>query len=317
MTRDRTLDLVKAVAIFLVLVIHTKVYLIGDYRDAGLIYGALSMCAVPLFMMTSGALLYRKPVTIFKALKGTLKMAVALGVLIVLYKVWDGSRQGMTDFNSMMGLAEKFHLYYLYLAIAIYITSPLCARLACSLTRREYFFGIVIFIATTGGIPFWKTLGYVENPFILTYALPMSYMAIGYAFIGQYIYKYRDDLPRWFSIIGFFAIYHLIKNVLRSPTEDVIYLYYDVVNPFAMIYSVSVFHFLVKSKTTTDLGLVGRHTLFIFGIHIIILEYFLSLGLTPEAFKDFQVLYPIIMSLLIIVLLILPAYVLEQIKQKL
>lgn len=317
MKRIREIDLVKGLAIFLVLMIHTNIYMISEELiNFKIIYGALSRCAVPLFMMASGALLYRRKPTFKKTFKMVLKLIFLIIFFNFVYRYWDGWWMNDTSMENLMKFNEKFHLYYLYIAVVLFISAPVVYRLVSNMTRNEYRFAIFLFFLGSIVVPHLKTLNLIKNPFILTYSLSMSYSTIGYAIIGHYIFKYKEDIPRGFSIFGAFAIWYMIDILMKNPTDANFVTYFEMVNPLSFIYAVSVFLFVVRSKTDTELSLLSNSTLFIYTTHILVLEYFLKVGLVPEAFKDFKVMYPIIMSLMIIVLELIPYSIYNIVKKK-
>lgn len=317
MKRIREIDLVKGLAIFLVLMIHTNIYMISEELiNFKIIYGALSRCAVPLFMMASGALLYRRKPTFKKTFKMVLKLIFLIIFFNFVYRYWDGWWMNDTSMENLMKFNEKFHLYYLYIAVVLFISAPVVYRLVSNMTRNEYRFAIFLFFLGSIVVPHLKTLNLIKNPFILTYSLSMSYSTIGYAMIGHYIFKYKEDIPRGFSIFGAFAIWYMIDILMKNPTDANFVTYFEMVNPLSFIYAVSVFLFVVRSKTDTELSLLSNSTLFIYTTHILVLEYFLKVGLMPEAFKDFKVMYPIIMSLMIIVLELIPYSIYNIVKKK-
>lgn len=317
MKRIREIDLVKGLAIFLVLMIHTNIYMVSeDLINFKIFYGALSRCAVPLFMMASGALLYRRKPTFKKTFKMVLKLIFLILFFNFVYRYWDGWWMNDTSMENLMKFNEKFHLYYLYIAVVLFISAPVVYRLVSNMTRNEYRFAIFLFFLGSIVVPYLKTLNLIKNPFILTYSLSMSYSTIGYAIIGHYIFKYKEDIPRGFSIFGAFAIWYMIDILMKNPTDANFVTYFEMVNPLSFIYAVSVFLFVVRSKTDTELSLLSNSTLFIYTTHILVLEYFLKVGLMPEAFKDFKVMYPIIMSLMIIVLELVPYSIYNIVKKK-
>ncbi|MDY2986151.1 MAG: acyltransferase family protein, partial [Peptoniphilus sp.] len=300
-----------------VLMIHTNIYMVSEELiNFKIFYGALSRCAVPLFMMASGALLYRRKPTPKKTFKMVLKLVFLIIFFNFVYRYWDGWWMNDTSMENLMKFNEKFHLYYLYIAVVLFISAPVVYRLVSNMTRNEYRFAIFLFFLGSIVVPHLKTLNLIKNPFILTYSLSMSYSTIGYAMIGHYIFKYKEDIPRGFSIFGAFAIWYMIDILMKNPTDANFVTYFEMVNPLSFIYAVSVFLFVVKSKTDTELSLLSNSTLFIYTTHILVLEYFLKVGLIPEAFKDFKVMYPIIMSLMIIVLELIPYSIYNIVKKK-
>lgn len=317
MRRIREIDLVKSLAIFLVLMIHTNIYMKSqELLNFKIIYGALSRCAVPLFMMASGALLYRRQPTVKKTFKMVLKLIFLIILCNFIYRYWDGWWIKDTSIKTMMSFNEKFHLYYLYIAIVLFISAPIIYKMVSNLTRNEYRFAILLFFLGSILIPYLKSLKIITHPFILSYSLSMSYNTIGYALIGHYIYKYKEEIPRGFSILGIISISVMIYLMIKDPSTLNLQTYFEMVNPFSFIYAVSVFLFVIKSKTDTDLTLVSNSTLFVYTTHILLLEYFIKVGLVPEAFNEFKVLYPIIMSLLILVLELIPYSIYATIKKK-
>lgn len=220
-----------------------------------------------------------------------------------------------TSTENVLGLKEKFHLYYLYIAIILFAAAPIIYKMVSNLSRNEYRYAIILFFLGSILVPYLKDLGLLNHKFILTYSLSISYMTIGYSIIGYYLFKYRESIPRIYSIIGFISIFIMIKILIENPSEKNFVTYFEMVNPLSFLYATSVFLFLIKSKNDTDLSFISNSTLFIYTMHIILLEFFLRSGLYPSAFKDFEAIFPIIISLLIIVVLIIPLYIFAQLKK--
>ena len=198
--RDLRLDLTKCVAILGTILIHSSKYgyPLGSLNwYAGVFWGSLLRCCVPLFLMCSGALFLAKPVSVRRLFTRTFpRILAAMLVWAMGYKVFHLALDSAVTLHSLtqavkevLTFQHEFHFYYLHIILLVYLCLPITSVFVQAASRRqlEYALGV------------WILLGilaprlYAHWPFTLfggvAYQYPMAqvYGAIGYGVWGHYI----------------------------------------------------------------------------------------------------------------------------------
>ena len=160
MQRKVYIDFLKVIAIFLVLFMHTNAYgfvLFTQRRDSVLypVYltaSVLTKVAVPLFFMTSGALLLKREEEIKQILKKRfLRYLISLLVfssIVYLYKFARG-RGDLSLSSFAVGVYEgkiDIHFWYLYMYLSYILTLPFLRILAKNMRPREYRWLFILYI---------------------------------------------------------------------------------------------------------------------------------------------------------------------------
>ena len=223
-SRNGAIDRVKTVAIIGTILIHVSAagILAGDVGSLNwsvdLVWACLLRCAVPLFLMCSGALFLppEKKLTL-RTLWGKyiLRIAAALFFWSGAYCLWDRGfpfvlRDGGAweaakgAFLDWVCFRHKYHLYYLVILLALYAILPLLRLLAQkgsdSLLRYSLAFWFVCgsLLPVLFALP---PLGYTEG-FIREYALPLTWAMAGYLLAGDYLNRRsRQRRPRTWLLL--------------------------------------------------------------------------------------------------------------------
>lgn len=200
--RDHQIDLVKSLAIWMVLIIHTC-YFSDPVSSApfvsNLLWRVLAGSAVPVFLMCSGALMLRpeKTLTLHKLFfRSLLRFVLAMLFWAMVYKaqhLWQAGQLTpaalFTALKEVLVFNQEFHLYYLHIMMLIYLLLPVLRLIVREgnetvlryLLALLFLFGI---LAPTVK-PYW--------PFTLVEGIPtqwvmnMTYAAIGYCLLGWYL----------------------------------------------------------------------------------------------------------------------------------
>lgn len=211
MERKIDIDLIKALAIFGVITIHTCsggfTYPIASFNwVSALFWNALFRPCVPLFLMCSGALflpavrqlsikdIYRKYI---------LRIVVAMLAWSMLYKVYHLLVAGSFSFELLLGavkqvllLKQEFHFYYLHMVILFYAFLPLVRILVQHATKKELHYVLLLWFLVGILYPTVKTW----PPFNALSGIPaqwllnMAYSSIGYGLLGYYLKAYEISL---------------------------------------------------------------------------------------------------------------------------
>lgn len=211
--RDIGVDLIKVLAIFGVVVIHTCCYTsnIGSANwVSSLFWGGITRSSVPLFLMASGAIMLNpeKEITLKKLyLKNILRIVAAMIVWGTIYKVYHLTETGTFSVNALVqGIKEvlvfnqEFHFYYLHMILIVYIFLPVTKILTTVSTRKQLHYILILWIAMAIIYPTLKPFW----PFTLfggmttQWGINMTYASIGYGILGYYLKEY--GLPKFFDV---------------------------------------------------------------------------------------------------------------------
>ncbi len=231
-TRERrmSIDALKAISIFGVLVIHTlgggfSNLAIGSFDwYSAVFWGSLIRFAVPVFFMCSGSLLLDPEKEIsFKSLytKYIPRILAALVFWALAYEAYDignaAIAAGSFDYNlviasqkNMVLFRHHFHLYFLHIMILVYIFLPVTRILVKNASKPELNYILAIWFLL--GIVFPRLRQYY--PFSLLSGIPaqyginMTYSAVGYGILGYYLHRFRPKkvLPMLLIFLAGFAV---------------------------------------------------------------------------------------------------------------
>ncbi|MEY8389262.1 acyltransferase family protein [Oscillospiraceae bacterium 38-13] len=213
--RNRTVDLVKSVAIFGVLLIHTSAGCLAPLRLSALFWNALARPAVPLFLMASGALLLppERELTIRKLYtRNIARLLAALFFWAACYKlVFLALMDSLTPWDleaavkNLLLFRHEEHLYYLHIMLLVYAFLPLTRLLAGQGHIQRYALALWFLLGIL--YPTVRTLW----PFTLLEGIPvqwrmnMAYASIGYTLLGHCLTVYHPHPRRGFCLLVLLA----------------------------------------------------------------------------------------------------------------
>ena len=209
--RDRSIDVLKTIAIFGVLTIHaaapgTTQYPLGSAGwVASVLWGSVIRFAVPVFFLCSGALLLRpeKEITL-RALYGKylLRIVLALFFWAAAYEAFDlviaALRGAFTPalivpaVKRLILFDHHFHLYFLHIMLLVYALLPLTRLLARHMDKTTYRYALALFLLLAVVYPFLLP----HWPFALLQGIPRQYAvnltfgAVGYTLMGDYLQRH-------------------------------------------------------------------------------------------------------------------------------
>lgn len=346
--RNYNIDLLKAISIFCVVLVHTNArYIIySDIFSLRWTYGVLVRCiimfCVCMFYMCSGILLYNNGKTykiesIFK--NKVLKLITILLIWDFIYKTVDWYING-AEINKYLGYIieifktnNKYHLYYLYRAIFIYLFYPIGNYILKDKRIAAYFLVIgfipVIFIKTIMLLPNFSELEGNINQITSNGAMEAIYFSIlGSVLYKNYfnkLYKNKKNLRTAcsYGIVG--LVISIIMVMMSSKYESQSNLNFtSAATIFGTVYTISIlFKGLsigkIKEKYFKLLEIISDNTLYIYVSHILILE-FLERAEFYRLFEGkfiLKLIYPFITAILIIIIVLLGTYIYKKIKMKL
>ena len=223
MARNAAIDGTKAIAILGTLFIHASAAgglegPLGSFNwTMDLVWTSVLRCAVPLFLLCSGALFLpmERKLPLGKLWKKyILRIFIALAFWSLLYVLWDRQvfllsgaertealRLALTDW---LCFRHKYHLYYLVVLIALYALLPVLRLLAdkAGPALLRYMLGLWLVCGSLLPVLFsLPPIGYAEG-FVRQYGLNFIPSAAGYALAGHVLARSgRQWSPRRYALI--------------------------------------------------------------------------------------------------------------------
>ena len=209
MKRNLSIDLVKGIAMFMVLALHMHVY-----RPFGMIpsyvYGICGI-AIPLFFMVSGYLMYGKLVDyqyIKRKLGGVIKFVYITITIFLLIEYLNGRDFHYRTYGSWIVQKGYFwHYWYFASMLFIYIMSPLLSKLM----KSKYFEFSILLLVVLCSLAFFLDYAYNWEQKYVKQTFRIWYW-IFYFLIGGCIHKYQGKIPElsWYIALCALCIHIVI-----------------------------------------------------------------------------------------------------------
>lgn len=203
--RDISIDLVKVIAIIGVVIIHTCLFdaiVFSPDWLSSLLWRSLAGASVPLFLMSSGAIMLdsSKEISLKKLyLKNILRIILAMVVWGTVYKVYHLSLSGnLSVVNAVNGIKEvlffnqEFHFYYLHMILIVYAFLPITRLLTSNASQRQLQYILLLWFALAVIYPTVLPF-YPFNRFegmTIQWGINLTYASIGFGILGYYLKKY-------------------------------------------------------------------------------------------------------------------------------
>lgn len=303
--RDPGLDEVRAVAIVMVLVIHTAGNSLtlapGSFGWwSALAWGALARPAVPLFFLCSGALMLCRDISPRRLLTHNLpRILCAMFAWAFLYRLASLVNGGFTlaglwdAVKRTLLLQHEFHFYYLHILLLVYAFLPAVRVFVRNASRREIEYLLGLWFVTGILLPllrhFWPfTLVYQIDSW---YKMNMAYAAIGYALLGHYLRQYGKNIRRrWYGLAfgAGLALTFVGTAVLSLRDGALNEIFLEGMSPGPMLMALGLFGLILgrEKRSRMEVRLTGRAAQASFCVylsHILFLRLFMRLGLDPSA----------------------------------
>lgn len=319
--RDPGLDVVRAVAIVFVLVIHTAAGGLtqtpGTFEWwSGLLWGAPARPAVPLFFMCSGALLLCRDITPKRILTHNMpRILCAMFAWAFLYRfaalVDDGfTLAGLWDaVKRTLLLQHEFHFYYLHMLILVYAFLPVVRVFLRSASRREVEYLLGLWFITGILFPLLKNFW----PFTLVsqidarYKMSATYSAIGYALLGCYLRQYGKTVKRrWYTLALLAGLAVTFGGCAALSLRDGMLndFFLEGMSPGPMFTALGIFGLILTRKewpapVVKVTGRLSQASFCIYLVHVLFQRLFLRLGLSAAA-APCLVFIPLVCLLLLV-----------------
>lgn len=227
-------DLLKIISIFIVIFIHA----IGPYRYEyfgvnGKYYFFLTFIdsftriAVPLFFMITGTfMLSRKTDNYGQYLKQRLpKLLIPFIIMSVFYYFYECNKIG-TSPNAIKFIIAflnndvKYHFWFMYVIIIIYLFIPFFQVLVQNLDRKKLLYLILLIIILANG---FNTIHLLTNRYnheiLKPLFLPSIFSYMNYALMGYYFHKYKISKNKKILLFVFSII-----SICLIPIADHIFI---------------------------------------------------------------------------------------------
>ena len=222
--RNIPVDAAKTVAIFGTLMIHASAAggFAGEVGSFGwtsaLFWNSLIRCAVPLFLLCSGALLLppEKEVTVASVWKRYIpRMLIALlfwagayaGVELLLIKLRTGVLEMVAIQNALRDLFlfnHKNHLYYLHIILLVYAVLPITRFFVAKADRSVLRYGLLVWLVLSSVYPMLRAFPPFANMWGIPaqYAINLTWGAVGLGVLGHLItLEAPSRRPRDFALM--------------------------------------------------------------------------------------------------------------------
>lgn len=248
-------DLMRSVAILLVIVIHVTSSLLYRWGKSpfatwmtGNIYDSIARIAVPLFFMVSGALLLGKqePLKDFFR-KRVSKLLIPFLFWSLFYLAWRCNvtavdsclRKNILRFILVDG--TYYHLWFVYALIGLYLIIPLLRVIATSSEKNILWYFIILWLIFQPGLAllntFWKINIGVSLPAATGY---IGFLVLGYLFTEVNLSK--GSLIATFIIWLISTLITVLGTYVTSARAGEYFpFFYDYLNFSVILASISAF----------------------------------------------------------------------------
>ncbi len=287
-------DLVRTVAIFLIILVHAGYfpYKMSDFSplstinwDAVDVYGAIADMGVPLFVMLTGVLLLDpikvdEPVKVFFK-KRFAKIGLPWIFWTIVYLVWEYYEHGgISTVNLESYLLNGYvHLGFLYLLFGLYLATPVLRILIKHIDHQRFKYLLILWAVGSFTTPFVHIfIGISYNPLLFVFIDWVGYYLLGVYLLQSKVSKrlmytglvagltgaiVGDALIPIFAganTMGFFHEYIIVTIIAASA------------GLFLILASIPKTRFESNTLGNRLLHWIGQNTLPIYLIHLIVLQ---------------------------------------------
>ena len=225
-------DALKFISIFMVVVIH----IICDYRDMFIgnnqtkyailtFFDSLTRVAVPIFFMITGTFMLsnKKEEKYIDYLKKRIPNLLFPFIIIsMVYYYFNASRMGLK--MSLLNFLElftsgdiKYHFWFMYTIIMIYIFIPFLKVLVQKLKKSELI-TLILLIFIFGNVMNFLTVIFsaLEMNYFRSFLLPDIIIYVNYLFVGYYLYnnKIKEKNKKIIYIVAVISM--ILMNVVDN-----------------------------------------------------------------------------------------------------
>lgn len=317
-SRNCNIDILKAVAMILVVAQHAWSMLDLDKAELGLLcfsYQAIVTIGVPLFVFASGVLLLSReiePLTLFfkKRLKRLLIpfllfsiVVYAVSLFIGAYAWWDGSMQmAITKFIPLLLTGEiNVFFWFVYMLLCLYFITPILQRALHQLSKSD----LQLILSA------WA-IGLLLKQFYPAFALNDYISAIwkylGVYISGYYVFKYCVGKQQYCYIGTISLLLLYVANVLTNCSITLIFpLTAIAIGLICLNLNVATDNSITKIVTN-----ISRYSYTIYLTHILLIRFIYMF--TEQYFGAMTNFVPLLITLPIVAIIYVACNVYSKIK---
>ena len=320
---NRSLDLIKTVAIITVLMTHISASFVIKYPSSspefiwGNIVDSLSRIGVPLFLMVSGSLFLDEDKSFnVKAFfrKHLLVMAVLLVFWSLIYGFFYHALGGVGVWDYILNFSGTLypHIWYMYMIIGLYLIVPVL-RLFVKRENKRYILYFILLSVVFNYIPSFLSLFKNIMGFSISTYTPRLFLNFvsgytTYFLLGWYLtnVEIKEKTKKALVAAGTLSLIFMIAltQVFESSIPESYNYTYDNLSLLPLLYSTGAFVLLYRKENSGKEGrfcrTVSKFTFGIYMLHIMILEVFMAY-LLPYSSSSFFT--PILYMALVFVVL--------------
>lgn len=301
MNRNNSLDLLRVISCFLVVVLHVASDFVLDNTDIynfqftiGNFYDSFTRVSVPVFVLLSGAFLldnpnnknfqlfYEKsfkkigiPTLVWSFIYVIYRYIVGIGALKLINRPFDFWEP---IWHWIIG-GPFYHMWYLYMIVGLYLLTPLIIRLKEEIQEKTFF-------SLSIGILIWDLIlaTCTRMNWLLQFVLYLGYFMLGYS-LKNYFLKRKINFwkPLIIYILSSLGIFFITEIFIRYNLFGKSFYFYGYLSPLVAIGSLSLFStFLnldLKANSWTTLSV------YTFNIYILHAGIIYSLNIILDIFN--------------------------------
>lgn len=298
------IDNLRVLATISVIFLHVSATIFVQYGSVSdsywwtaFIYNSLTRFSVPVFLMLTGALMFRKTYEIGDFLKNKfLRIVLPFLFWSIIYIMYDFSYilfNRNIDFYKKLKIilihlrdGSQYHLWYVYMIIGIYLFIPIISKWIRNATKKEIRYFLII----------WFVVMLFNQPYIIDLEIKpainfryfsgfMGYLVLGYYLsIKQFNKKWINSIAVGLIVLGlgitFYGTYYLTFSEGKSSE-----VFYGFLTPNVLILSTGMF-FLFKNHNKTNpkiapvIGFISKYSYGIYLSHVFIINLLTLQGIT-------------------------------------
>lgn len=311
--RNIQLDIIRCVALFLIVLCHTQIGLENISPYIAKLNWFIGKCGVPLFLIISGYLnlpmKYEDKEFIAKRFKRVfipfLFWCVIYRVLFIVFE--DGKFYKFGTSEDVFLIASSAHLWYIYAILALYLITPIISGYFHKCSQKMFQFYLFIWLLSATFTYYYHFTGQTFFDHNITYITYYISGYLGYYILGYYIKRFK---PVW--ILGDWDLYKLLLlgGILGGGIGFIYAGYFHLnmttveissyVTIVPALFSIIAFSILWKIKMPNNylekaIDSLSKYSFGIYLIHEVVIYY-----IFPLFFKD---IYNIEMNGMLVLLL--------------
>lgn len=286
MERNNSLDFLRVLACFLVVLLHvSSEYVVGNIENynfqftVGNFYDSISRICVPLFVMLSGAFLLENPknknfTNFYK--KSLSKIGIPTFSWSLIYVVYSyiigigGEIIINKPFNYLSPIKNWilgkpfYHLWYLYMIIGLYILTPLIIRLKEDIKEKTFFKISIILLILSIAISAYSSLIW-----LIQFIIYLGYFMIGSSLKNYFMKKtFNLKISILISILSGISIFFITEYFVKYNLFNKTLYFYGNLTPFVILGSIFTFITFLNLKIENNLfSNLAYHSFNIYLIH--------------------------------------------------